>query len=721
MYIQMINIHGLLRGHNIEMGRDADTGGQTRYVLDLISYLSKIETVKQIDIFTRLIRDKAVSKDYSQKIEIINSKCRIIRLPCGGGKYLKKEKLWKHLDEFTDQLIGFIRQSGKIPDFIHGHYFDSGYIAGEIASVFGIPLIFSGHSLGRNKLKFLKESGWRDDEIESAFNLKYRINQEEKILSQSDLVVVSTNYEKESIYGDYHNCNIPNYKVIPPGLDLKKFFPYYDYELPGSQIDERYRQARVNMQKDLKRFHFNPDKPLILALCRPDARKNIELLIEAYGSDKELQAIANLAIFAGIRDNISKMEEVEKKVLTDILLLMDRYDLYGKMAIPKHHEPETDVPELYRLAAYSRGVFISTAFLENFGLTFIEASAVGLPFIATPLGGPKDIVKNCQSGLLVDISDKKIVANAIKTLLLDRNKWDTFSQNGINQVRKHYTWENHCKLYLKSLENISTHYSNAENFQVNIDQRIGRKIARFKKILISDIDDTLIGDDDSLEKLMEILTSKKDEIGFGIATGRYLESAIEILEKKGINNIDILITSVGTEIYYQDNFFQDKGWQAHLKKKWKPDKIIDILSSLNFISLQKDSHTQRQFKISYDLDQNSDQRESIPHIHYLLNKNHLAYNLILSHGSFIDILPYRASKGKAIAYLSNKWKIPIENIITAGNSGNDADMLTGNLNGIIVGNHEHELNNLEGSNKVFFSKKTYSEGIIDGLFHFGVI
>ena len=66
-----------------------------------------------------------------------------------------------------------------------------------------------------------------------------------------------------------------------------------------------------------------------------DKRKNITGLIRAYGEDKSLQSMANLAVFAGIRKDITEKEENERDVLTRILLLMDKYDLYGKIAIPK--------------------------------------------------------------------------------------------------------------------------------------------------------------------------------------------------------------------------------------------------------------------------------------------------------------------------------------------------------------------------------------------------
>ena len=34
LYILLISIHGLIRGSNLELGRDADTGGQTKYVVE---------------------------------------------------------------------------------------------------------------------------------------------------------------------------------------------------------------------------------------------------------------------------------------------------------------------------------------------------------------------------------------------------------------------------------------------------------------------------------------------------------------------------------------------------------------------------------------------------------------------------------------------------------------------------------------------------------------
>ena len=157
LYILLFSLHGLIRSHDLEMGHDADTGGQVKYVLELVRNLSSRPEVGQVDLFTRLIRDKSVSSDYSAEFESIAEGARIVRIPCGGGKYIRKELLWPHLDEFIDRTLRFLKTETKDPTLFHGHYADGGYVAMTLATLFGVPFIFTGHSLGLNKQEKLLE------------------------------------------------------------------------------------------------------------------------------------------------------------------------------------------------------------------------------------------------------------------------------------------------------------------------------------------------------------------------------------------------------------------------------------------------------------------------------------------------------------------------------------------------------------------------------------
>ena len=714
-YIQMFSLHGLIRGTNLEMGRDADTGGQIKYVIEEGLELSRQPGVERVDLFTRRINDKTVSNDYGEEIETINDKFRIVRISCGGGKYLRKELLWRHLDEYIDKSVQFIKREGRLPDIVHGHYADAGYVAMQLAKLFGVPFVFTGHSLGRSKLQKLKADGMPEEKIVKNYMIDQRIDAEEKVLAAADMVVTSTRQEVDEQYGQYENRKKAEYRVIPPGLDLEKFYPYYHDMLADKETDEETLHTHASIHRELERFFKSKDKPIILALCRPDKRKNISGLIEAYGTDRELQAMANLAIFAGIRKDIADMQENERGVLTDMLLLMDKHDLYGKMAIPKKHDFQLEVPELYRIAATSRGVFVNAALTEPFGLTLLEASAAGLPLVATDDGGPRDILANCENGILVDPTDPKAISKAIKSIVADPEKWEQYSKNGVLNVREHYTWSTHAQTYLRELDRVVEKHAATADDDAKPPAAIGRRLAKLDRFFITDIDNTLIGDhNEKLPGLIDFLKSNREAIGFGIATGRTVDSAMAVLAEYGIPEPDVVISSVGAEIYYGVDLHMDRGWNAHLSHDWNRDRIKELLDGFEFLEYQEED-TQRQHKVSYNMDPEKDR---LTRIHDLLERNRCRYTLVYSHEQFLDILPHRASKGKAIRFISYKWNIPLANIMVAGDSGNDAEMLRGDMAGVVVGNYSRELEPLRRIRKVYFADAPCAGGILEGMNHY---
>ncbi len=333
--------------------------------------------------------------------------------------------------------------------------------------------------------------------------------------------------------------------VIPPSIDLNRFYPYHN----RIEDDHEKQVIRNDIRTEFWNFYSLLDKPIILSICRPDKRKNISGLIEAYGEDKELQQIANLAIFAGIRKDIQKMPDIEREVLTEILLLMDKYNLYGKMAVPKKHDIEFEVPELFRMAAESGGVFVNSSLSETFGLTLIEAAASGLPVVATNVGGPTEIIKNLQNGLLVDTADHKNISSAIKEIIQNNDIWERFSIKGLSRVHKYYSWNAHVNHYLTTCEEIIQQRRITPKTFISV----GKKLLQFKKMMIFDIDNTLTGDLESLSRLKEIIQNAEAKVGIGVATGRSIDSAVSILKEIGFNLPDFIISSVGSEMYYKDH------------------------------------------------------------------------------------------------------------------------------------------------------------------------
>ena len=705
LYIQLYSIHGLIRGHDLELGRDADTGGQTKYVLELAKALSEDPRVDKVELITRQIKDKNVSEDYSQHIEKVNEKFSIVRIRCGGGKYIRKELLWNHLEEFVDKSIKYIKANKRLPDIIHSHYADAGYVCSELTKFFGIPFIHTGHSLGRSKFNKLLNDGVAREDIEKRYKISHRIDVEENVIYYSDLIVTSTNQEIQKQYGDYNNSVEDKFRVIPPGVDLAKFYPYNDQ----SQIHDEAAKYKGIITEKLLRFFVDVDKPLILSVCRPDKRKNISGLITAYGEDKELRKKANLAIFAGIRNDIQEMPDNEREVLTEILLLMDKYNLYGRMAIPKRHNTQYEVPELYRIAAEFGGIFVNAALTEPFGLTIIEAAGAGVPVVATDDGGPRDIISNLHHGLLVDVSDSKNISEALNKILDDKELWEKYSQNGIRYVKKYYTWKAHVDTYLEEIEKLLS----KELVKEKTFATVGKKLFGMNKLIVSDIDHTLLGDDEALHEFIELKNNLDPSIGFAVATGRTVNSAFDVLNEFKVPLPDVIISSVGSEIYYnyKGDLIYSRGWDSHISYQWNREKIVELLKQFDFLQYQEED-TQRKFKISY---YTHDVPEYIEQVRETLIINKVKANIIFSHGQYLDILPYRASKGKAIRYLCYRWNLPYENILVAGDSGNDKEMIKGDLLGVVVANYSPELNSLKGSKRIYFANRAYAGGIIDGI------
>ncbi|MCA1743807.1 MAG: glycosyltransferase, partial [Desulfovibrionales bacterium] len=406
LYLVHLSIHGLVRGNDMELGRDSDTGGQVKYVVELARALGKAPQVSRVDLITRNILDSKVDPGYGKTIEKLSEKANIVRLPFGPKRYLRKEVLWPYLDELTDRVLQYFRRLRMVPDIIHGHYADAGLAGAKLAQHLGVPFIFTGHSLGKIKKQKLLDKGKTEESIKSRYNISTRIEAEEMALGNASLVVTSTAQERDEQYREYDNYHPSRMRIVPPGVDLERFFP------------GKRGQKRPDIADELDKFFKKSSKPMVLALSRPDERKNINTLIKAFGKNKTLKEMANLVVIAGNRKDIGSMDAGPKKVLTNILLNVDKYDLYGKAAYPKTHRAD-DVPELYRYAARTKGVFVNPALTEPFGLTLIEAAASGLPLVATDDGGPRDIIGNCKNGVLVDPLDEEKMGQAILDYIQD--------------------------------------------------------------------------------------------------------------------------------------------------------------------------------------------------------------------------------------------------------------------------------------------------------------
>ncbi|MDP2875876.1 MAG: hypothetical protein Q8O00_06805, partial [Holophaga sp.] len=104
-----------------------------------------------------------------------------------------------------DGYLAFARGLPRMPDLIHSHYGDAGYVAMRLSSLLGIPFVHSGHSLGRCKKACLIRAGGKEASLERTFHFSRRIQVEEDVLAQASMVVASTRQEIQEQYGLYSN------------------------------------------------------------------------------------------------------------------------------------------------------------------------------------------------------------------------------------------------------------------------------------------------------------------------------------------------------------------------------------------------------------------------------------------------------------------------------------------------------------------------------------
>lgn len=693
--ITLISLHGLVRAHEPELGRDADTGGQIKYVLELAAELAKKSGVREVELLTRQIVDEKLDSSYAQIEEPIAENAKIVRIPFGPKRYLRKEALWPYLEVFVDQTLSHFRRTG-LPDVIHGHYADAGYAGAQLARLLHIPYVFTGHSLGRVKRERLGQGKNSPERLEKKYKFRTRVEAEEMALETAAMVVASTSQEVEQQYELYDHYVPERMEVIPPGVDLTSF-------RPPSPDDEE-----PPIREEVARFLRDPSKPMIFAMARPDERKNLEMLVRVYGESERLREVANLVLVMGSRDDLREIEKAQRQVLLNVLTLIDVYDLYGSVAYPKSHRPD-DVADLYRLTASSRGVFVNPALTEPFGLTLLEAAASGVPIVATNDGGPRDIIANCENGLLVDPFDAKEIEHGLLRVLTEPKEWDRWSENGKQGAHAHYSWSTHADRYLRDITDIIEHSATPVLAEVSSQRR--RRLPEFDRLVVTDLDNTLTGDDDALRELLDRLRAA-DHVGFGITTGRRLDDALRVIEEIGLPMPDVLDTSVGTELHYGEKLTEDKSWRKQIGYQWKPDEIRKVLDEIPGLFPQKENE-QSLFKVSYTLD--TELAPSIQELRRTVREAGLRAKLILSLDMYLDIVPVRGGSDLSMRHLLYKWGFAPEQVLVAGDSGNDEGMLKGRTLGVVVGNHSAELEPLRKWPRVYFAEAHHARGILEGI------
>ena len=674
MFICHVALQGCLTLQDVPYGLTADTGGHIKYLLELADASAKDPSVHRIDLVTRGFVDSRLGDKFRPGESEHDGKVRLVRIADGEEAYLPKENLRHRHRELCDAFIAYLRGLRRKPDLIHAHYADAGILARRAKEVFGIPYVFTGHSLGAVKRE---ANGRTNDELER------RIAIEERALEAADAVIASSRDEAEAQYAHYGSIPAGRIRVIPPGCELERF----EGATPNAKV-----------QQEVERFLRDPKKPIILAIARPVRKKNLIGLVDAYASNLSLQDRANLVIVAGCRSRITDLEPECRSICEELIRAVDSHDLYGKVAYPKSHEPE-DIPAYYALARESGGVFVNPALNEPFGLTLLEAAAARLPVVATDSGGPNDIVERCKNGLLVCPKDPAAIAGACLEIISNRREWIRYASAGGDAVAA-YDWEAHTDIYHKLIREL-------------VEPQ--KPSSEHRRLLVCDIDNTLLGDRAALREFLDWQIQNSSKIALGIATGRSFHSAQAILAAEGVPTPNVIISSVGSQIHWYDpatrSYAEDSAWAKYVARDWRGEAIECLAKDLGL--RPQAPLEQRVGKASYFLDDHDPEE-----IRRTMHDAGLDIEIVASHGRYLDILARGVGKHAAVLHVADALGMTQSQVVVAGDSGNDRAMLRACPHPIIVGNWSDGLGDDPALSHAYMASATHAGGVLEGVRHY---
>ena len=267
------------------------------------------------------------------------------------------------------------------PDILHAHYATS---YGFLASLTSHPRIVL--------------SVWGDDIVVfPTKNILFKMIVRHSLNKAAHITCTSQFLKNKVIDYGYESKRID---VIPFGIDLNKF-----------AISQRplNNPVRVGIAKAFK------------------AKYGINFLLIAFQKIINSGRAAEL-ILAGRGD-----QEEEYKKLAISLGLKEQTKFLGFL---QHDE----IPGF--LAGLDISVMPSISDGESFGVAALEASASGLPVVATKVGGVSEVVIDGATGILVDRCNSDQLAVAINKLIDNPGLRIQMGLAGRDFVEKNYRWEN---------------------------------------------------------------------------------------------------------------------------------------------------------------------------------------------------------------------------------------------------------------------------------------
>jgi len=379
-----------------------ETGGMNVYVRELSRFMARAGW--SIDVYTRLqdpeMAPFAVREDFGY---------RTIHIPAGPNGPVDRRQVFDYLPEFVEGVREFVRREGLAYDLIHSHYWLSGWVAGQLAPGWGVPVVQMFHTLGRMKDLVAGENDPREAPNRAAV--------EQEVMRRVDRIVAATPLDRQQMVTLYE-VDESKIAVIPCGVNLDLFRP----------IDQRLARRELGLPVE---------RSLLLFVGRLDPVKGLSVLLEAMCElTRRMRPCRaqdlSLAVIGGDREDHLEAMMTDLKCLSEI-----RHELgLDDLVVFVGSRSQEILPYYYSAA----DACVMPSLYESFGMVALEAMACGTPVIASRVGGLTYTVRDGETGFTVPEKDPKALAEKLELILTDHALRQRLGARA-TRVARMYGWD----------------------------------------------------------------------------------------------------------------------------------------------------------------------------------------------------------------------------------------------------------------------------------------
>lgn len=262
-------------------------------------------------------------------------------------------------------------------------------------------------------------------------------------------------------------------------------------------------------------------------------------------------------------------------------------------------------------------------------------------------------------------------------------------------------------------------------------------------LLCTDLDRTLLpngaqAESEQARPLFRRLAARP-EIKLVYVTGRHKALVGEAIKRYQLPQADFVISDVGSSIYAVQNreWRLLPQWTEQIAQDWNGysrDVLSRLIADIDVLHLQEEAK-QNVCKLSYYFSPDGGEERFTHEIKRRFVEKNIRANLITSvdetsQTGLLDILPRHAGKLQAIQFLMGYLAFGLDEVIFAGDSGNDLDVLCSEIPAVLVANATGEVRRaaIAGAQKNGLSERlylacggwlgmngNYSAGILEGL------